>query len=238
MPQTTSHIRTNFDQKWTGLKVHIATPEKTTVEWTLSQKIYERERTSDHHGKEARAIFRCTDADNKKCIIKVRMLLDWKHLHTSPFLTYIETEIQALGKLTEKNCQSTPRFYGSMMCIQNIPDPSPGAVTSFIAMEDVPGRLYDWSGYWSNTTVFERAQKRAAFRKAFHDCFECGYWNLDAGLRNLVFDDDNDKCYVIDWEVAVPASAGAVKWNGLMYGMWEMIKYNRANPEDFTQWEW
>lgn len=88
------------------------------------------------------------------------------------------------------------------------------------------------------------------------DCFECGYWNLDAGLRNLVFDDDNDKwlvlpesiiewlrcspldSYVIDWEVAVPASAGAVKWNGLMYGMWEMIKYNRANPEDFTQWEW
>jgi hypothetical protein len=190
MPQTTSHIRTNFDQKWIGLKVHIATPEKTTVEWTLSQKIYERERTSDHHGKEARAVFRCTDADNKKCIIKVRMLyvrhsscfselrgdmltrthssrLDWKHLHTSPFLTYIETEIQALGKLTENNCQSTPRFYGSMMCIQNIPDPSPGAVTSFIAMEDVPGRVYDWSGYWSNTTVFERAQKRAAFRKAF-----------------------------------------------------------------------
>lgn len=74
MPQTTSPINTYFDQKWIGLKVHIATPEETTVEWTLNQKIYERERTSDHHGKEARAIFRCTDADNKKCIIKIRML--------------------------------------------------------------------------------------------------------------------------------------------------------------------
>jgi hypothetical protein len=28
------------------------------------------------------------------------------------------------------------------------------------------------------------------------DCFQCGYWNLDAGLRNLVFDDDNDKWLV------------------------------------------
>jgi hypothetical protein len=93
--------------------------------------------------------------------------LDWKHLHTSPFLTYIETEIQALGKLTENNCQSTPRFYGSMICIQNIPDPNPGAVTSFIAMEDVPGTVYDWTGFWSTTTLWERAQKRAAFRKAY-----------------------------------------------------------------------
>lgn len=58
-----------------------------------------------------------------------------------------------------------------MMCIQNVPDPSPGAVTSFIAMEDVPGKVYDWAGFWSITTVFERAQKRAAFRKAFQCVF-------------------------------------------------------------------
>lgn len=54
-----------------------------------------------------------------------------------------------------------------MICIQNLPDPSPGAVTSFIAMEDVPGRVYDWAVFWSGLTVFERAQKRAAFRKAY-----------------------------------------------------------------------
>lgn len=74
MLQAISPISTHFDQTWIGIKVHIHTPQKTTVEWTLNQKIYERERTSDHHGKEARAVFRCVDAENKKCIMKVRML--------------------------------------------------------------------------------------------------------------------------------------------------------------------
>lgn len=54
-----------------------------------------------------------------------------------------------------------------MICIQSIPDPNPGAVTSFIAMEDVPGRVFDWTEFWSRTTVLERAQKRAAFSKAY-----------------------------------------------------------------------
>jgi hypothetical protein len=74
MSPSTSLSSANFDQKWIGLKVHISDPEGTTTEWTLNQKIHERERDSDHHGKEARAIFRCTDADDKKCIMKVRML--------------------------------------------------------------------------------------------------------------------------------------------------------------------
>ena len=74
MLPSTSLTSTNFDQIWIGLKVHVTTLEKNTVEWTLDQKIYERERTSDHHGREARAIFRCTAADEQEGIIKVRML--------------------------------------------------------------------------------------------------------------------------------------------------------------------
>jgi hypothetical protein len=101
-----------------------------------------------------------------------------------------------------------------MNCIQSRPDPNPGAVTSFIAMEDVPGKVYDWAGFWSGTTLWERVQKRAAFKEAYQyvyipeksfnltaytssDCFRCGYWNLDAGLRNLIFDDVNDKWLVL-----------------------------------------
>ncbi|QGA16653.1 hypothetical protein EYB26_004320 [Talaromyces marneffei] len=83
-----SQARINFDQEWIGLKVHSIDSGGETIEWILNQKIYEKQRDFDHHGKEARAIFRSTDADDKNGSMRIRMLLDAKHLHTSILNTH------------------------------------------------------------------------------------------------------------------------------------------------------
>ncbi|OJD24128.1 hypothetical protein ACJ73_04509 [Blastomyces percursus] len=152
-----------------------------------------------------------------------------------------------LRDLTERGCTCTPRLLDIASLDQAENYPVPGGFMFFIVMERLPGRnLVNFA----DLPMPERDQVRLAFAKAIREFYSFRFVHRDPDRRNLMWDSENKKCYIIDLEDAhqinddserkkfIPEQ-GFYSWgiagpeiNTGMYGVDPMVPYDLKFIED------
>ncbi|KAK2754214.1 hypothetical protein FQN54_007093 [Arachnomyces sp. PD_36] len=101
--------------------------------------------------------------------------------------------------LTKLGCTCTPKLLDYVLVRQNERHPLPGGFLFFLIMERVPGRnLVNFA----DLPMSERNQVRLAFAKAIREFYALRFMHNDPDRRNLMWDAENKKCYIIDLEDA------------------------------------
>ncbi|KAK2812028.1 hypothetical protein FQN50_001737 [Emmonsiellopsis sp. PD_5] len=138
-----------------------------------------------------------------EAIIKVRMQIPPKegvdpaqYATPQPSSTTI-SEIVCLEYFNEKGCSVTPRLLHKEKILQGPNLAMPGGYIVFIVMEKVPG--VPLTDFWTYDRP-KRDRIREAFRKGMTEISSFGGYSIDMCLRNLVYDEQEDKCYFVDYE--------------------------------------
>ncbi|EFR00134.1 hypothetical protein MGYG_03140 [Nannizzia gypsea CBS 118893] len=107
-------------------------------------------------------------------------------------------EVLSLKELTEAGSTCTPKLLDLAFFKQiRKNDPLPGGFLTFIIMERLPGRnLVNFH----ELPMSERDQVRLAFAKTIREFYARGYTHWDPHRRNLMWDREDKKCYIIDLE--------------------------------------
>ncbi|KAK2802116.1 hypothetical protein FQN50_007480 [Emmonsiellopsis sp. PD_5] len=152
-----------------------------------------------------------------------------------------------LRDLTERGSTCTPKLLDFVSLDQGKDDPVPGGFIFFIVMERLPGRnLVNFD----TLPMSERDQVRLAFAKAIREFYSFRFVHTDPHRRNLMWDPENKKCYIIDLEDAYQINDDAKgkkfiperdfhTWgiagpeiNTSMYGLDPMVPYDLKFIED------
>ncbi|KAK2799269.1 hypothetical protein FQN50_008545 [Emmonsiellopsis sp. PD_5] len=106
-------------------------------------------------------------------------------------------EINSLTHFNKMGCSVTPRLLTWVPHRQALDMPIPDGYIVFLVMEKVPGVPLDNF----RTFSFDKREKiRAAFRRALTELDRYGADPADTRLANLIYDEENDKCYIVDYE--------------------------------------
>ncbi|KAK2810537.1 hypothetical protein FQN50_002794 [Emmonsiellopsis sp. PD_5] len=102
-------------------------------------------------------------------------------------------------RLTKLGCTCIPKLLDSARLVQKEGDPLPGGFISLLVMERLPGRnLVNFA----DLPMSERNQIRLAFARSIREFYTFRFMHNDPARRNLMWDPDNKKCYIIDLEDA------------------------------------
>ncbi|KAH8811932.1 hypothetical protein F5884DRAFT_855254 [Xylogone sp. PMI_703] len=178
---------------------------------------------------EARAVYNATQVEGpsigEKAIVKIRMEIP-SRLHPDITLEelreykcpnglskYTVQEVNNVCHLSNAGCKSSPKLLDWFVDTQREGMPFPGSYIVFILMEKLPG-IIPWE-FW-RMPIEKRDGIREAFDKAIkykalmifiheinEDCREVyshGIESNDAGIKNLLWDERNNKCYILDYE--------------------------------------
>ncbi|KAJ9191779.1 hypothetical protein DTO164E3_8672 [Paecilomyces variotii] len=111
-------------------------------------------------------------------------------------------ESEMLKYLTEKGSKCTPRFIGLQVQDQTDRDYVPGGYVQYLLMEKLPGtNLLDWNEFDLET----RNRVRLAFAKAIREFWSYGLVHNDPMRNNIIWDENTDRCWIIDMEDAIYA---------------------------------
>lgn len=243
------------DEEWIGSTVSFDEPHLST--WRLVQKIRERENYYDEDSwknrdmpSEARGIFVCEEEEgqqlSRQAVLKIYMQIPFygtiskpRSIRSKQAITKIdykaELEIKALQALTDAKCSSTPSLLAWKHCLQDNERYVPGGYITYILMEKCPGINME---SFFQLPRDERDQIRAAFKKAWHECIQCGYVHDDPANRNLIWNKEQQKCYLVDWEDWSKATAMNSEWEDAEYIEWHVAwQGNRSDLDDMSTWE-
>ncbi|WEW61336.1 hypothetical protein PRK78_006826 [Emydomyces testavorans] len=180
-------------------------------EWRLGPIFTEKEirnldRLYNRFISEASALCVATQANGSnpglQAIVKIRMQIrNPKRMPTipEPANFYAARELRALLELTKRGCTCTPKFLDQIWGEQGTADYVPGGYFAVFVMEKVPGHNLN---HFFDLPMSERDQVRLAFSKSIREFYSLGFKHEDEGRRNLVWDSENKKCYIIDLEDA------------------------------------
>ncbi|KAF2681114.1 hypothetical protein K458DRAFT_256979, partial [Lentithecium fluviatile CBS 122367] len=124
---------------------------------------------------------------------------------TTYFSDDIMREIKALNHIKKMGCEHSP--YSLNFCTDTVrfgidPLEMTGGYVAFILMTKVPGEQLA-NDYW-NRALEERDKILAAFKDALLQLPRFVYQNriepLNTARRNIVWDKDERKCYIVDFE--------------------------------------
>ncbi|KAH7138575.1 hypothetical protein B0J11DRAFT_422148 [Dendryphion nanum] len=112
-------------------------------------------------------------------------------------------EVGALLQFRQKHSRHTPKLLNFVTDV--VPSNVNGVVMVggyivFILMTKVPGKQISHNEFHNELTVLERNEIRQAFKKALIDVWTLGILPCDQALRNIVWDEKEKKCYVVDFE--------------------------------------
>ncbi|KAH8811666.1 hypothetical protein F5884DRAFT_855005 [Xylogone sp. PMI_703] len=168
-----------------------------------------------------------------------------------------EMEIEALEILTKAGCSCTPTLFAWKQDKQKGPDAwVPGGYIVYILMEKLPGITVD--NFYFDLGREERDVLRGYFKVAWlyvlssiklfiqmsslqqipiiRECMKCGVINSDRAIRNLLWDKENKKCYIIDFEIwQRPTEKHA--WCDGLYIAWNLAMVCGGNSADMSTWE-
>ncbi|KAK4554577.1 hypothetical protein LTR86_008432 [Recurvomyces mirabilis] len=124
-----------------------------------------------------------------------------------------EREVDALSALNKKGCEYVPKLLahwiestGDIESEDSSTDGSPcnaatdSSLKHYILMTKVPGITLESKFDWLPRD--EKVQKTDAFRIAIASVQECGVDNGSAHLGNVIWSEQENKCYIIDFERA------------------------------------
>ncbi|KAL4891252.1 hypothetical protein BDV59DRAFT_203695 [Aspergillus ambiguus] len=193
---------------------------------------------------EVRALYYCEKVSGpgpSDAVIKIHMQVPRKGTATedasvraqqacpSGFASDGRNEARALEILQTNNCSSAPKLLDCKFTTQSDDEGVPGGYKDYILMECLPG-ISPESTFENNMDGAERRALRAAFKAAWLDCIACGVCHEDPGQRNLLWDKQNNKCYLVDWELYHPAGEEDV-WKDSEYQDWDMESLSGSLPE-------
>ncbi|KAH9863893.1 hypothetical protein J1614_009825, partial [Plenodomus biglobosus] len=113
-----------------------------------------------------------------------------------------KSEITALRRLQQHKCAHAPHLLdiASVEATEEVDEQAmPGGYAVFMLMTKVPGEVLTQQAFW-NMEEDMREQIRRAFKMAMTDLWKCGIMPRDRNLNNLVWDCEERKCYIVDFE--------------------------------------
>ncbi|KAK2783644.1 hypothetical protein FQN53_009096 [Emmonsiellopsis sp. PD_33] len=164
-----------------------------------------------------------------------------------------EREIQALTGLSQRGCTCIPKLLDQRELLQDSTDHVAGGFCVALFMEKVPGKTLE---NFPELPISERNKVRLAFSKSLRQFYSAGYRHGDEACRNLIWDREREKCYIIDFEEVhkcgytrdfipeIEWPLWGIEGPGLKNGaasMDPMVPTNRAfvrNPDDETLESW
>ncbi|KAK2756237.1 hypothetical protein FQN54_005645 [Arachnomyces sp. PD_36] len=126
-----------------------------------------------------------------------------------------ESELYALQHLTRAECSSTPTLRSWKQTKQGKRGWVPGGYVVYLLMNKLPGIQIDQI---EELSLKERNELRAAFKKAWIECRDCGFVSLDTTFKNLLWDRESQKCYIVDFEIWDPGDYSP--WKDGIYDLW------------------
>ncbi|RJE21038.1 hypothetical protein PHISCL_06633 [Aspergillus sclerotialis] len=106
-------------------------------------------------------------------------------------------EINNLNTLTGRGTQCTPELIDYVLGKQDPHGYVPGGYVVIILMEKVPGRNL---ANFHTFPLEKRDRVRIAFAKALMEFRGYGFDHYGPGRRNLIWDDESQKCFIVDLE--------------------------------------
>ncbi|KZF26201.1 hypothetical protein L228DRAFT_242634 [Xylona heveae TC161] len=245
-----------FDEvEFIGREITFTEPFPST--WRLEQKLREHERfASEDDVKsgldcEAQAVFVCSRVAGQvpqEAIVKIRLQIPWigtvnEPPHTrakqakSDWTFFAKRELEALSILKHNNCSSSPALLGWKREEQDAHMWVPGGYMLCILMERLRG-VNPEPYYWGcKMDREERDELRAAFKKAYLECVACGVVHGDCAIRNLVWDRELQKCYLVDFEIFYRPSKRLGKWQDIDYIEWNLAECSDGDLHDMSTWK-
>ncbi|XPS80049.1 hypothetical protein M3J09_012011 [Ascochyta lentis] len=137
---------------------------------------------------------------------------------------YTSNEIIALWRLCKTSCVHSPQFMNNAMdCLMSGIDTQGmvGGFVVFILMTKVPGVQLSREILQSKT-IEERNVIRKAFKTALLELWKRRIEPEDCALRNLMWDDEQRKCYIVDFEDWSNLKTPLAKkyWEDSFWGDW------------------
>ncbi|KAK2786072.1 hypothetical protein FQN53_006981 [Emmonsiellopsis sp. PD_33] len=232
-----------LDHNWIGgffNGYHISFPNNT--EWQVGAKISKKynylmakEYELEKDLSESQAVYHCHQTAGpevgREGIMKIRMQVPTKYPpSTDPEERATEAvtklgpctanEINNLTDLNAKGCSVTPKLLTWDNFQQSSEMLVPGGYVAILVMEKLPGVSLD-SSFWK----YDRGKRdkiRAAFQVALTELFSNGAAHSDKRLANIHYDEENDKCYIVDYEDAHirPFRSQSILWTDTQYNYW------------------
>ncbi|PGH12739.1 hypothetical protein AJ79_04100 [Helicocarpus griseus UAMH5409] len=225
---------------WDGYE--LCCREKTV--WRIGEKISERSILMPSHPStgqgraEAQAVYHCKQIvqgrpNNTRAIIKVRMQVPFEYppsLNSAVRASLAQQqpsgwtlqELQSLRYFNAKKCTVVPKLLNVVWSWQSEPDmPVPKGYLVFNVMEKVPGvSLAKFWGY----NLPKRDKIRASFRRSLTELLNLGARASDCRLDNLIYDEETDTCYFVDFEDIEVKENSPVKFSPDHYFIWGLAK--------------
>ncbi|KAI9658175.1 MAG: hypothetical protein M1831_004022 [Alyxoria varia] len=106
-------------------------------------------------------------------------------------------EISNIEKLLDGACGASVNWANLNYETQDNDMPFPGEYIGYLMMEKISGQSL------LNFYQFSRSKRdriRDAFKKAIKEVHRCEVYPYDRAARNIIYDDQQNKCYIIDFE--------------------------------------
>ncbi|EER39377.1 conserved hypothetical protein [Histoplasma capsulatum H143] len=134
--------------------------------------------------------------------IRIRLPDDGRDPSTTepkPSSTRVATEFKNHDRLTKLGAACTPKLLDYALVTQQEGDRLPGGFLSILIMERLPGRnLVNFV----DLPMSQRDQVRLAFAKTIREFYALKFMHNDPDRRNLMWDPEKKKRYIIDLEDA------------------------------------
>ncbi|KAK2761126.1 hypothetical protein FQN54_001646 [Arachnomyces sp. PD_36] len=194
--------------------------------WTIASLI-EEHRLQAPDTAEAVAVFRCVEIEpnpGTKGILKLRASIPQENDHEERTVNYLsENEPKVLQVLADAGCSSAPKLLAHDMFTQADDMCDPEGYIVCIMMEALPGETLEFNQYWALGRE-ERDKIREAFRLAITDVGNCGVEHWDPRIRNILWDEEKGKCYIVDFENGEPIDPTEFEWDEFYWQRWELSK--------------
>ncbi|KAJ5710893.1 hypothetical protein N7488_005049 [Penicillium malachiteum] len=116
----------------------------------------------------------------------------------------------------------------------------PGGYKLFILMEKLPGSPDAADLFFTakrRDSRLERDDLRKAFKAAWLETVRCGVVHTDDAIRNLIWDKENKKCYIVDWELWDSPQEGNTVWTDDVYIGFNLAQVGPSrNYDDMSYW--
>lgn len=113
---------------------------------------------------------------------------------------FVRSEVEALERLWSAGDDAPgPQYFSHKYDVQTQDMWVPGGFACLILMEKLVGITPTDEWYWSRS-LQERDEIRDAFKESYTKLLKLGIDHNDYALRNLIWNPDTRKCYIIDFE--------------------------------------
>ncbi|KAK5939428.1 hypothetical protein PMZ80_008732 [Knufia obscura] len=179
----------------------------------------------------ARAVYKCVELkdgeEGKEAVTKIYLQTHGSEHQQCP--TWVVQEIAALRQLSQARQAGqdvpAPTLIGVATKRQQWWSWVPGGFCVILVMDLVPGTQFDPDEF-HNQPEARQAKVRAAFKKSLMEIWSAGVYPTDEGLRNVLWHEDEQRCYIVDMEGAhcskYPNSGGFV--DAVQFYVWGFTK--------------